>query len=759
MRRERFDERDLEAWIGALDDHARMVRVHSAEEGLRRVARLRTHARQAPTGWLPWRHLSWAINDLLQWDLLNHKFAGVSGVAKAEGLDEEERAALLSEQTRALSHAGVMPEELALALWRGGDPEGARKELEHALRWASEDAGLLALWGTFLCDQGDRDAGLEQLRAAVRLAPDVADYQVRLGLFAQGQERLGAFRAAQRLEPGHDCLREQVAFALREQGEDDLADAALAAEGGHSGHRHFLWWQQDPLRVAEHEAVLRAWLELAPTDPECSRNLYRELSYQLQWTGDYFGVAEWWDRPLWLEPEGHDGCVPSQPYVDLGRSLVRRGRPGQAEHALVRGLIVHPDDPAVLTELAGAAMAQGRHAEAEQRLRAAIDHSQLDDPQVSHRYRLLGEVLLCLARPAAAAVVLRRAVTADPLNAAAHTALAEALEALRRFDEAIAAARRAVVLAPEQGWMAGVLGRILLGRADVVGAREALEGAARLDPGSAVIQEDLAELWRVSGPDAPTGAGLAAARRCLELGPERLGGYEALAAALHDLGRGAEALQVAAEAVRRWPASGRAHHLHALTLWGSGDQVGALAAAGEAAHLECSALHLHNWAWLLVRTGRPEQALALYEAAQDKDPYDPQVSHGFALAHLLAGRPGAAVVQFERSLSQRADPETAGRAHLYLAALSGWDSGRLAHLVSARWARSHPGQRGVWSGSADRVRVQAVTTEIANLCLSGLEGVSGDLAERIVADPEQPALQWAVKRLGLTSHALLPSAA
>ncbi|MGW2657202.1 tetratricopeptide repeat protein [Streptomyces sp. NPDC001478] len=752
MRRERFDERDLEAWIRALDDHARMVRVHSAKAGLRRVDRLRTHARQSPAGWLPWQHLSWAINDLLQWDLLNHKFIGISGVAKPEGLDEEERTALRSEQTRALSHAGIMTEELALALWREGDIEQTHKELEHAVRWASEDAGLLALWGTFLCDQGDLDAGLEQLRTAVRLAPDIAHYQVRLGLFAQGQERLGAFLAAARLEPGHDCLREQVAFALREQGEDELADAALGTEGvGRSGHRHFLWWQQDPLRVAEHEAMLRAWLEFAPTDQECAENLYRELSYQLQWAGAYSGVAEWWDQPLWVEPEGHDGCVPSQPYADLGGSLVHRGRPDQAVHVLRRALMVHPNDPAVLTELAGAAMAQGRHTDAEGHLRAALAHGPLQGPYTSHRHRLLGEALLCQAQPAAAAVVLRRATALDPLNAAAHTVLAEALEALRHSDRAVAAARRAVVLAPEQGWTAGVLGRILLGRADVAGAREALEGAARLAPGSAVIQEDLAELWRVAGPDAPVGAGLAAARRCLELGPERLGGYEALAAALHDLGHGAEALEVAADALKRWPAAGRAHNLHALALWEAGDEVGALAAASEAAHLECSATHLHNWAWLLVRTGRSVQALALYEAAQGKDPYDPQVSHGFALAQLLAGRPGAARVHFERSLSQRADPGTAGRAHLYLAALSGWDSGRLSHLVSARWARSHPGERGVWGGPADRSKAQAVTTEIANLCLNSLGSISGSLAEGIDADPERPALQWAVEQLGLAS--------
>ncbi|HWU09642.1 MAG TPA: tetratricopeptide repeat protein [Streptomyces sp.] len=753
MRRERFDERDLEAWTGAMSDHVRMGPVRSTEEGLQRVARLRTRVRQSPEPWLAWQQLAWALNDLLHWDLLNHEMPGLGGVSDSEGLDEEERAALCREQTRALRHAGIAPEELALALWRQGYIEQARQELEHALLWASEDADLLALWGTFLCDQGDREAGLEQLRAAVELAPDRARYQVRLGLFAQGQERLEALRAVERLEPEHSCLCE----ALR--GQDELAEAAPAAEQvDRDEHRHFLWWLMDPLRAAEHEAVLRAWLELAPLDQECAEHLYRKLSYQMQWTGDYFGVAEWWDQPLWREPGGHDGCVPSQPYVDLGRSLVLRGHAAQAEHVLRRGLTVHPDDPTVRTELASAAMAEGRHADAEQQLRAAITHSRLQDPHLSHRHRLLGEVLLCLARPAAAAVVLRRATTLDPMNAAAHTALAEALESLRCFDDAIATARRAVALGPDQGWMSGVLGRILLGRADVAGACEALEAAARLDPNNAVIQEDLAELWRVAGPDAPAGAGLAAARRCLDLGPKQLSGYEALAAALHDLGRGAEVLQVAAETVQRWPASGRAHNLHALALWETGDHIGAIAAATEAAHLDRSAVHLHNWAWLLARTGRPVQALALYEAAQDKNPYDPQVSHGFALAQLLAGRPGAARVRFTRSLSQRADPDTAGRIHLYLAALSGWDSDRYLHLSAARWARSHPGQPNVWSGPADRVREQAVTSDIANLCLSGLQSVSGALADRIAADPERPALQWAVGQLGLISPAQLLSA-
>ncbi|MFJ2627702.1 tetratricopeptide repeat protein [Streptomyces sp. NPDC087532] len=115
-------------------------------------------------------------------------------------------------------------------------------------------------------------------------------------------------------------------------------------------------------------------------------------------------------------------------------------------HAPVRppsrqGPSEHPDDPALLTEQADTAMAQGRHADAERHLRAALARSPLKGPYVSHRHRRLGEVLLCRTRPAAAAVVLRRAVVLDPFNAAVYTALAEALEALRRFDEAITARR------------------------------------------------------------------------------------------------------------------------------------------------------------------------------------------------------------------------------------------------------------------------------------------------------------------------------
>lgn len=723
------------------------------EDGLARIDWLRQLAYEASENWEHWCHLVWAIDDLLRWDwwLIDRMPTREEG----RRLSSEERKELCGEQVRALRLAGFMERDLALALWRQGDVAQARKQFNRAVHLRGEpgswDAGLFAAWGTFLCDQGDREAGLEQLRAAVQLAPEHAAYWARLGIFAQGQEQVDGFRTAARLAPQHDCLHEQASLSSLDQAAEQQAETHPSApEADHTiRHRHFLWPTHQPLQAAEDEAVLRAWLQHAPADRACAEDLYRSLSHQLEWTGTYCGGAEGWEEPLWGDPEGRNGGVPSQPYVDLGRSLVCLGRPDQAEHVLRRALTVHPDDPAVLTELAGVARAQGRGANAEEHLRAALAHGPVRGPDISHRHRLLGEALLFQDRPAAAAVVLRRATALDPLNAAAYTTLAEALEALRLFEEAVTAARRGVVLAPDQGWGAGVLGRILLGRADIAGAREALEGAARLSPDSAVIQEDLAQLWRLAGPDAPAGAGLAAARRCVELGPDRLSGYAALAAALHDLGLRAEALQVSADAVKRWPASGRAHNLHALALWETGDQVGALAAASEASHLERSAIHLHNWGWLLTRTGRPEQALPLYEAAQDKDPYDPHISHGFALANLLAGRPGAARVHFERSIAHRADRRTAGRAHLYLSALGGWDTDRHSHLISARWAHSHPGERDAWPGPADRVRAQALTAEIANHCLSSLDSISGSLAERIASDPEQPALQWAAQRLTL----------
>lgn len=96
----------------------------------------------------------------------------------------------------------------------------------------------------------------------------------------------------------------------------------------------------------------------------------------------------------------------------------------------------------------------------------------------------------------------REAVRRDPADWRCHVALAEAL-APTEPDEAIEAARRAILLAPRESRPHEVLGDIAAAADDVALARRAYRDALRLDPGNEHIAASLAGLTARPAPEEP----------------------------------------------------------------------------------------------------------------------------------------------------------------------------------------------------------------------------------------------------------------
>ena len=76
---------------------------------------------------------------------------------------------------------------------------------------------------------------------------------------------------------------------------------------------------------------------------------------------------------------------------------------------------------------------------------------------------------------------------------------ADILVAQKKWDDAIAAIRKAVTLAPQDAQLHGGLGRLLLQRRDFVGAEKELRIALGLDGTSLVYLKDLSSTYYLSG--------------------------------------------------------------------------------------------------------------------------------------------------------------------------------------------------------------------------------------------------------------------
>ncbi|MFC6021238.1 tetratricopeptide repeat protein [Plantactinospora solaniradicis] len=162
------------------------------------------------------------------------------------------------------------------------------------------------------------------------------------------------------------------------------------------------------------------------------------------------------------------GADPDHPQAlaRLTEVLENLDRPEEAAEVAERLIEAHPEDPTGYLALAEALVRQDEHAEAEPHVRAALDL----DPSAPVAWQQLAEVLSYLPeRGDEAVAAARRAVTLAPEDADMHATLGDAL--LTAFGDGPAAEAgylTALALAPEDGGIRLRLGlaRLQIGRLD-----------------------------------------------------------------------------------------------------------------------------------------------------------------------------------------------------------------------------------------------------------------------------------------------------
>jgi tetratricopeptide (TPR) repeat protein len=152
----------------------------------------------------------------------------------------------------------------------------------------------------------------------------------------------------------------------------------------------------------------------------------------------------------------------------------------------------------LLYTLGGTYWAGGRHQEAVQTLRDALDLARsLEDTRLqSYIYNGLGSVYRALKQYDQAIAAFQRAIALDPDDAYPHNNLGNVYRALKQYDQAIAAFQRAIALNPDYATPHNGLGNVYSDRQQYDQAIAAFQRAIELDPDYARIHNNLGLVYR-----------------------------------------------------------------------------------------------------------------------------------------------------------------------------------------------------------------------------------------------------------------------
>ncbi len=417
-----------------------------------------------------------------------------------------------------------------------------------------------------------------------------------------------------------------VVFVNLQYGDCEAEIAAAEERFGVTIHR---WGDLNLKDDFEGAAALTASLDLAIAPAVSSGELAGALGVPAwrigacDWTQLGTGVRPWYPTMRLFQPrpgETLDGVM-----VRVARVLRQSMPPPEAA-------LSHPTvDAAPLVADAIARYRAGALDEAENLCRTALDAV----PEHAVALHLLGVLRLRRGDPTDAAAVLARAVKADPGNAAAHAALADACQAMGRHDAALVTQRNAVLLSPDaaEHW----LNRTALLRAQGEGgeAEACARRALRIRPSLGVAHTHLGHLLADRGDRAGAER---SHRRALALTPS---GVEALVnlGALHlTADRPAEAERLLRRATATAPdeAAAWSHRGSALDRLGRTDEAFAChrRAVDRAPDMaEAHANHAMHWA----RRRRPAEAIAAYRQAIQANPALPTAHYNLSLLLLEQG--------------------------------------------------------------------------------------------------------------------------
>jgi tetratricopeptide (TPR) repeat protein len=354
--------------------------------------------------------------------------AARAAAAKAEAARIEAQAAFLRAATQAIAR-GRRGEAEALARARG----------------ERDDAGA-AVRARLAADRGDFEAAAALAAPASAAAPaGEAALQWGLILFTQGKKAearrvLAPVAAGARSAVGADGLV-RVARAARALGQVRTANALLREAVPAAG--------KDALLVA---AANTAWgeLYLDTHDPGPAADLFRAaLTADANWAPAHAGLAE----------------------------ALARENPPEAAAAAARAVEIDPALAGAHVFLARAALDADKDADARAHLAGAL----AANPASAEAHALVAAMEYVAGRTAAYEAASAKALAVNPVYGGLYRTVASQAAANYRYEDAVALARRAVSIEPDNPATHAALGLHLLRVGDESGARRALETAFRAD--------------------------------------------------------------------------------------------------------------------------------------------------------------------------------------------------------------------------------------------------------------------------------------
>jgi tetratricopeptide (TPR) repeat protein len=361
--------------------------------------------------------------------------------------------------------------ELAIALNDQGNLDAALAEIREAVRLTPDDASARDWLGWVLRAKGEIKSAIAEFQEAVRLDPGRLSARRKLCelLLAMGDTRgaVDEMRAAYRLTPENPSLRVQLVTALKAEGEVAEAEAVTgAAKTVDESARHIALGEKhqankDSLAATkEYRQALVIWPGYARAQ--------RLLAEALRQGGQINAAVAEYRKALALEPHRastHNNFgLALESLGDLDGAIIEFRTAIRINHGAIA--IEHGN-------LARALMARNDFDGAIAARREAIRI----EPDNLSRYDLLGLALVHRGSLDEALTVFR---AAHPEPGLALAEYASALRRTGRIDEALAAARESVQVAPKLARAQQNLGWALLGKNEWAGAAAAYRESIRL---------------------------------------------------------------------------------------------------------------------------------------------------------------------------------------------------------------------------------------------------------------------------------------
>jgi tetratricopeptide (TPR) repeat protein/serine/threonine protein kinase len=376
--------------------------------------------------------------------------------------------------------------DLAIHLRGQGNLPEAEAAYREAIRLKPDDALYHFNLGNILRDQGKLSEAEAAYREAIRVKPDFAMAHDGLGELLCDHKRdyagaITAFREAIRLEPDDANCHGNLGNALSGQGKVAEAEAAYREAirlkpdfaMAHNGLGAILC--DDKRDYARAVTAFREAVRLVPDDALYHFNLGNALRGQDKLAGAEAAYRE----AIRLKPDY------AAAHLNLGTTLHDQGKLAEAEAAYREAIRLKPDDAAAHSNLGATLRDQGKLGEAEAAFRKAIRLR----PDHDSTHFMLGHVLKAQGRIAETLAEYREALRLKPNNANHHNRLAWLLATcadpqFRDSQQAVALAKRAVQLAPQDGASWNTLGVALYRAGEWKAAIAALEKVRELEKSS-----------------------------------------------------------------------------------------------------------------------------------------------------------------------------------------------------------------------------------------------------------------------------------